>query len=221
MSRNDLFKAIDVADEAALRALLAKDSSLASSRSSDGVSAVLFTLYLAKKNLTTALLDYDPVLDIFDFAALDMSEKLADILENTTDINRLSGDGFSALHLACFFGSLACAALLVEKAADVNIHATNMSDLRPLHSASAAGQGAIVSLLLKAGAEPDVMQAGGYTPLMAAASLGNAPVVDLLLEYGADRALKSDDNRTAANFARAAGFEALVEKLLQGDEAVT
>ena len=214
MSRDDLFKAIDVADEAQIRDILAKDSALASSRSSDGVSAVLFTLYLAKYDLTKALLEHNPDLDLFDLSALDMDQELAPVLDHETDINHLSGDGFSALHLACFFGSLKTAALLVEKGANVNIHAGNMSDLRPLHSACAAGQGAIVSLLLKAGAKPNVIQAGGYTPLMTAASLGNAPVVDMLMEYGADKTIKSDDNRTAADFARNADFEALVEKLV-------
>ena len=213
MSRDDLFKAIDVADEAQLRAILDKDSSLASSRSSDGVSAILFTLYLAKYDLTKALLDHDPALDIFDLAALNMQDGLADILTREVDIDLLSGDGFSALHLACFFGSLDCAALLVEKGANVNLHADNMSDLRPIHSACVAGQGPIVSLLLKAGAKPNVIQTGGYTPLMTAASLGNAPVVDMLLEYGAEKSVKSDDNRTAADFARAAGLESLVEML--------
>lgn len=213
MSRDDLFKAIDVADEAQLRAILEKDSSLASSRSSDGVSAILFTLYLAKYDLTKALLDHDPVLDVFDLAALNMQDGLADILTREIDIDLLSGDGFSALHLACFFGSLDCAALLVEKGANVNLHADNMSDLRPIHSACVAGQGAIVGLLLKAGAKPNVIQMGGYTPLMTAASLGNAPVVDMLLEYGAEKSIKSDDNRTAADFARAAGLESLVEIL--------
>lgn len=213
MSRDDLFKAIDVADEAKLRELLAKDSTLASSRSTDGVSAVLFTLYLAKYDLTNALMENNPELDQFDLAALNMPEKLMAILEQDTDINQLSGDGFSALHLASFFGALEAAAILVEKGANVNIHAGNMSDLRPIHSACAAGQGAIVSLLLEAGAKPNVIQVGGYTPLMTAASLGNAPVVDMLLEYGADRAVKSDDNRTAADFAKAADFEGLVDKL--------
>lgn len=213
MSRDDLFKAIDVADEEKLRSILDRDASLASSRSSDGVSAVLFTLYLAKRDLIDALLEYDPELDIFDLTALNRAEGLLDILEKSSDINQLSGDGFSALHLACFFGALNCAALLVEKGANVNIHAGNMSDLRPLHSACVAGQGAIVSLLLKAGAKTNVIQAGGYSPLMAAASLGNGPVVDLLLKYDADITIKSDDDRTAADFAKAAGFESLVEKL--------
>ncbi len=214
MSRDDLFKAIDIADEARLRELLAGDSSLASSRSADGVSAILFTLYLAKFNLTRALLEHNPDLDQFDLTALNMHEELAAWLEaNARDIDRRTGDGFSALHLACFFGALECAGLLVEKGANVNIHADNPSDLRPLHSACAAGHGAIVGLLLKAGAKVNVIQAGGYTPLMAAASLGNAPVVDMLLEYGADISVTSDDGRTAADFARAAGLEALVAKL--------
>lgn len=213
MSRDDLFKAIDVADEAKLRAILAKDKTLASSRSSDGVSAILFTLYLAKYDLTKALLEQGPELDQFDLAALDMPDELARFLEAESDIDHLSGDGFSALHLACFFGSLNAASLLIEMGANVNIHAGNMSDLRPLHSACVAGQDPIVSLLLKAGAKVNVIQAGGYTPLMATASLGNAPVVDMLLEYGADVSVKSDDNRTAADFAEAAGLEALVDRL--------
>lgn len=214
MTRDDLFKAIDIADADRLRAVLASDSRLASSRSADGVSAVLFTLYLAKYDLTKILLEQEPDLDIFDLAALDMPDELVKLLEQDGgDPDQISGDGFSALHLACFFGSLDTAALLVEKGADVNIHTDNGSDLRPLHSACAAGHGAIVGLLLKAGAKPDVIQVGGYTPLMAAANLGNAPVVDLLLDYGANPAVKSDDGRTAADFARSAGFPALVGKL--------
>ena len=71
----------------------------------------------------------------------------------------------------------------------------------------------IVGLLLEAGAKPNVIQSGGYTPLMAAASQGNGPVVDMLLDYGADVSVKSDDERTAADFAKDAGFEALLEKL--------
>ena len=213
MSRDDLFKAIDVADAAKLQAILATDPALASSRSTDGVSAILFTLYLGKGELTQALLAHNPDLDKFDLAALNLHEKLARVLAHESDIDQLSGDGFSALHLACFFGSLESAALLVEMGANVNIHADNMTDLRPIHSACAAGQGAIASLLLKAGAKPNVIQAGGYTPLMTVASLGNGPVVDMLLEFGADVTVKSDDNRTAADFAKAAGFDGLIIKL--------
>ncbi|MCF8474765.1 MAG: ankyrin repeat domain-containing protein [Emcibacter sp.] len=212
MSRDDLFKAIDIADEQKLRSILNKDRSLASSRSSDGLSAIIFTLYLAQYNLTKALLDFEPELDIFDLSSLNMPEKLLDYLQTIDNIDCLSGDGFSALHLACFFGALDCASILVEKGANVNIHADNISDLRPIHSACAAGHGAIVNLLLKAGAKPNVIQMGGYTPLMISASLGNAPVIDMLLDYGADITIQSDDNRTAADFAKSSGFEGLLEK---------
>ncbi|WP_417624147.1 ankyrin repeat domain-containing protein [Paremcibacter congregatus] len=214
MSRDDLFKAIDVADEARLREILAQDPALAGSRSEDGMSAILFTLYLAKYDLTKALLEQQPALDQFELAALNMPDDLAACLDTGEgDIDAMTGDGFSALHLACFFGAMEAAALLVERGANVNIHADNGTDLRPLHSACAAGHGAIVSLLLNAGAKVNVAQAGGYTPLMAAASLGNAPVVDMLLEKGADKTIQADDKRTAVDFAAATGLEALVEKL--------
>lgn len=210
MSRDDVFKAIDIADEEALQALLEADPALASSKSTDGLSAVLFTLYIAKYELTKILLAHKPELSAFDLAALDWADDLAALAD--FDLDALSGDGFSALHLACFFGALETAAFLVEKGADVNIIAGNPSNLSPLNSASAGGHGPVVELLLRAGANPNARQAGGYTALMSAAGMGNAPVVDMLLAHGADWGLQSDDGKTAADFARSGGFESLALK---------
>lgn len=210
MSRDDVFKAIDIADEEALRRLVEGNPALASSKSTDGLSAVLFTLYIAKYELTKILLEQEPDLSAFDLAALDWADELGALPD--FDLNELSGDGFSALHLSCFFGALETAAYLVERGADVNIVAGNPSMLCPLNSASAGGHGPVVGLLLKAGADPNVRQAGGYTALMSAAGMGNAPVVDMLLDAGADRSLKSDDGKSAADFAVAAGFAELALK---------
>lgn len=214
MTRDDIFKAIDGADEAGLKALLEADPALAESRSADGVSAVLFTLYLAKFNLTTALLEHNPALDVFDLSALNMPDEMAPLLDaDPSLLNQYGGDGFAPLHLSCFFGSLSSASFLIGKGADVNLVANNPSRIRPLHSATAAGHGAIVALLLKLGADANAIQAGGYTPLMAAANLGNDPVVNMLLENGADATLKAEDGRQAADFASAAGFDGLIDKL--------
>jgi len=214
MTRDDVFKAIDVADEAGLRALLTADPSLAESRSADGVSAVLFTLYLAKFNLTKALLEQNPTLDIYDLAALNMPDEMGPLLDENPDLlNQCGGDGFAPLHLACFFGSLNSASFLIGRGADVNLMANNQSRIRPLHSATAAGHGAIVALLLKLGADANALQAGGFTPLMAAANLGNDPVVNMLLENGADTTIKAEDGRQAADFAKEAGFDGLLDRL--------
>lgn len=57
------------------------------------------------------------------------------------------------------------------------------------------------------GAEPRT------TPLMAAAAAGRTEVVELLLEAGADPSRRDPAGRTAADHARAAGHDALAERL--------
>ncbi|WP_417317064.1 ankyrin repeat domain-containing protein [Emcibacter sp.] len=211
-TRDDVFKAIDIADADKLTEILEREPGLASARSEDGLSAVLFTLYLQKHDLTDILLDHDPQLDLFDLAALGMNDLLAVILTDTrVDVNMYAGDGFSALHLASFFGQAETVELLIDKGADVNMMAPNDSRLYPLHSAVAAGQEAVAGLLLEAGADPNAIQAGGYTALMSAAHQGYDKLVTLLLEKGADSSLVAEDGRRARDFAQG---QPEIEKLL-------
>ncbi|WP_321394290.1 ankyrin repeat domain-containing protein [Emcibacter sp.] len=211
-TRDDVFKAIDIADADKLNEILDKEPGLASARSEDGLSAVLFTLYLQKHDLTDILLAHEPQLDLFDLAALGMNDLLAVVLTDPRiDVNMYAGDGFSALHLACFFGQEETVKLLIDKGADVNMMAPNDSHLYPLHSAAAGGQEAIAELLLEAGADPNTIQGGGYTALMSAAHQGYANLVSLLLEKGADLSLVSEDGRRAMDFAKG---QPEIEKLL-------
>lgn len=64
---------------------------------------------------------------------------------------------------------------------------------RPLHEASRLGKGALVNLLLKAGAQPDPRSHYGLTPLALAAQGGHAEVVETLLRRGeGDRDVAAD-----------------------------
>ena len=83
----------------------------------------------------------------------------------------------------------------------------------PLHSAVAAQQQQVIALLLKAGADPNSKQHGGFTPLLEAAQLGNADLAELLLAHGADPRAQLDDGRTAAELAEEAGNQLLAERL--------
>ncbi len=124
-----------------------------------------------------------------------------------------SPDGFTPLHLACFFGRTAAAVWLVKEGAPVNEAADNETRVAPLHSAVAGADAAarltIARALLDHGADPNARQQKGFTALHAAALHGDEALVRLLLERGAEPALATDDGRTAADLARETGHPAV------------
>jgi uncharacterized protein len=120
-------------------------------------------------------------------------------------IDERSADGFSALHLAAFFGRPAVARLLLDRGADPNPWATGDLYVQPLHSAVAGGHEAVAEMLIHGGADVDAPQRHGYTPLMGAAQNGLAATVQLLLARGADPVARNDDVLTAAELADRSG----------------
>jgi len=214
MTRDDVFKAIDVADTDALRALLNLDRNLASCRSNDGLSAVLFSLYIQKPEITDVLLEFEPELDVFDLSALGGVGQISHILATDSKVvHEYSGDGFTALHIASYFGNADVVKLLLENGAEVDKVAMNGSDLRPLQSAVAGFHIDAVKVLLDFDPDVNVQMMGGFSPLMSAAALGASEIVTLLLDCDADKSLKADDGRVAANFASSAGHEELAAVL--------
>jgi uncharacterized protein len=191
-----LFAAVKSGDLDALNALLAGDPGLASARE-DGISAVLVSLYHRQDAARAALLAAGAEIGPLEAAALGELDKL--------DPGARGADGFTALHLAAFFGQLETAAVLLEHGAAPDAVAGNGSSLRPLHSAAAGGHAAIVGLLLERGADPNARQQGGYVPLHSAAARGDEASVRLLLEHGADPDLRTDDGRRPRDLAAGDG----------------
>lgn len=208
--RDDVFKAIDVADVDVLTGLLEQDSSLSSARSNDGMSAVLFSLYINKPEITELLLNYQPELDLYDLSALGGAGQISALLATSPkSVHEYSGDGFVALHVACYFGHANVAKLLLDNGADVDKIAMNGSELTALQSAVACMHTDVVRVLLDYNPDVNVRMLGGFTPLMSAAAMGAKEIISLLLEKGADKNLISDDGRTASEFALAAEKEVL------------
>ena len=91
---------------------------------------------------------------------------------------------------------------------------------QPLNAAVAGPNGerrpACVRLLLEAGADVNNRQEGGNTPLHTSAHLGDSASVDALLAHGADAELRSDDGKSAADYAREGGHEELAKRLEAG-----
>jgi ankyrin repeat protein len=71
----------------------------------------------------------------------------------------------------------------------------------------------VAERLLAAGADPNARQLGGFVPLHAAAQNGDKALAELLLDHGADPSLETDDGRSAAAIARAAGHDELAVRL--------
>lgn len=204
--RDEVFKAIDIADSVALKILLEQDAGLASCRSNDGMSAILFSLYINKPEITEILLSYEPELDLFDLAALGGAGQISVLLASEPKaVHEYSGDGFTALHVASYFGHADVVKLLLDHGAEVDKLAMNGSDLTPLQSAVSNCNEDAVRAILEFKPDVNVRMMGGFTPLMTAYALEDQEIVELLIDAGADKQAKADDGRSVSDFAKMSG----------------
>jgi ankyrin repeat protein len=153
-------------------------------------------------------------LDVFAAAALGDADQVAERLRaDATGVTARTDDGFTALHLAAFFGTVEAVRVLLDAGADPCAVAGNAMMVTPLHSAVAHRDAHIVGALLEAGAPVNAKQAGGYTALHAAALHGRDDLVQLLLDHGADPELATDEGTRAADHAEAGGHDVLAANL--------
>jgi ankyrin repeat protein len=210
----EMMAAVAAGDTERVSALLADDESLASARGEDGVSAVLLARYRFDRPTLDALLATDPELDLFEASAVGRVDRVrTNIDDDPESVHRLSPDGYSALHLAAFFGKPEIARLLLDAGAAVDRYTTNDLANQPLHAAAAGRHIEICRLLLAAGADVDATQHGGYTPLHEAAQHGDAEMVELFLSAGADPTIAVPEGGTPADLAEVAGHLDVANRL--------
>ncbi len=114
------------------------------------------------------LLAQEPELDVFEAAALGKSERLREILANEPEsANAYGDDGFQPLPLACFYGHIDAARVLLEHDADPNTLSRNEHiRTNALHAAAASENKGLevryelCELLLERGADPSIPQGG-------------------------------------------------------------
>jgi ankyrin repeat protein len=181
-----VFDAIAAGDLDALRREL---PGAASARNEQGVSALLFALYHRNEAARDALLEAGAEVGPAEAAALGRRDGL--------DPAARSGDGFTSLHLAAFFGGADTVRALLAAGADPDADDANPFQVRPLHSAVSVRDHDATRALLEAGANPNVQQQGGYTPLHSAAHNHDEALVQLLLDHGADPTIRTDEGQTA------------------------
>lgn len=210
----EILNAIQDGDAASLAALLAESPALAATRNAQGVSALMLAIYQQRKDLI------DPVrmklngFDVFEATSLGRGDLVEDLLQQRPALaNAWSGDGFTPLHFAAFFGQDSAARILLANHADVSAFSKNEMKVTPLHSAAAGRHGAMVRALLENGAPVNAKQQQGWTALHAAAQNGDQSMVDLLLKYGANPNARNDDGVTPEQLAHAKGHSEIAERL--------
>jgi len=209
------FELLQVGDFSEIRRLIDEDSGCAEARDSNGISLVMQLLYRGRRDLAETVACKKKALDIFEAASLGRMGRLKDLASDPNGINARSGDGFTALHFAGFFGQGGAARVLIEAGAAVDAVASNPMQVMPLHSAASARNLEAVRHLLEHGAPVNARQQGGWVPLHAAAQNGDQDMVALLLRHGADAASANDAGKTPAAVAREKGHEE-VAGMLEG-----
>jgi ankyrin repeat protein len=157
------------------------------------MTELLEALYRGQTERVDELLAEDPQLTVHEAAALGRTDRLRELLAEEPDrANEFGDDGFHPLGLACFFGHVDAARLLLERGADVNARSRNEHIQTAAIHAAAAAEGKdeqvryeLVELVLDHGADPDLPQGGGFRAIDAARQNGDRRVEQLLLERGA------------------------------------
>ena len=215
----DLFAAIESDDVNRVRGMLDADPSLAMSRDVDGVSALMRARYRFDDALVDAIRSHVPELDVFEAASFGDVERVAELLAmDPASVDARSGDGFTALHLAAFFGQVGAARLLMTHGAEVDAPGIGWMTGTALHSAASAKQAEVVRALLEAGADPNARQSGGWIPLHAAARNGDARSIALLLAAGSDAAAVNDEGSSVLEMSQQSGDDeatAMIEAALR------
>lgn len=114
------------------------------------------------------LLAQDPELNVFEAAAFGRPDRLGELLDQDPGLaNAYDDDGFQPLGLACFYGHVEAASVLLDRGADPNALSRNEQiKTNALHAAAASGNKSaetryeLCKLLLASGADPSIPQGG-------------------------------------------------------------
>jgi uncharacterized protein len=186
---SDIFEAIEKGDRARVEALLGEDATRAGARNERGDSTILAAVYNGRREILDLLLERGAPVGLFEAAALGLEAAAAEYLKTEPGaVLAYSHDGWTALHLAAFFGHREVAAVLLDRGADVNARSRSTRFARentPLHAAAANRQVAVAELLVARGADVNARDGSGFTPLALAANSRSDVMMLLLMENGA------------------------------------
>ena len=116
------------------------------------MTELLEALYRGDDARVSELLRGKPELNVFEAAAFGRTERLRELLDEDASLaNAFGDDGFQPLGLACFFGHVEAARLLLGRGADPNLR--QGGGFTALDSARQNGEERLERLLRERGAE--------------------------------------------------------------------
>ncbi len=183
-------------------------------RDANGLGAYAAAKYSGRNEIAALLLEKGLELDIFAASMAGATERVLTLVAADPDLlNAHSADGWTPLHLACFFSAASLAGALISRGANVNARSRNPMQNAPLHAAAARRNRDAVRALLEGGADINARQHGGWTALHAASQNGDVEMVRLLIACGADVAARADNQQNAMDLALGKGHQAVVDVL--------
>jgi len=185
----EIFGALMTGDTERFKALLNEHPDLANARNENGDSLLISAVYMGRQDLFDLLLEKGAGVSLFEASAVGLVDRVQEQVEkDPAVVNAYSHDGWTALHLASFFGHKDVASLLLARGADVNARSKSTrfaKENTPLHAAAANRQVDVAEILIAHGADVNAKDGSGYTPLALAANSKNDLLVVILLEKGA------------------------------------
>ena len=186
-----------------VKAMVSAEPALIDARSQTGESAILTAVYHRQKGIVNLLVSRGATLTLFEACAAGEVERVERLLEDDgAAINAPSGDGWTPLHLASFFGHAKIAELLLGHGANVTARSRNSNGNTPLHAALAGNHKFVAGLLLGAGADVNAEDAAGWRPLHIAAANNNLDSLKALIAQGADVTAANGEGQTALSLAQ-------------------
>ena len=208
------FVDVKAGDDEIVERRLAERPELASAVEVGGVSVLLTALYYGKEETARIIWKAGASLSVFEAAAVgDIAKLAAQLEEDRRSAFAFSSDGWTALHLAAFFGRAEAVELLLRHGADSSAISRNAEANTALHSAAAGRRLEAAGRLLAGGAQVDARTLSGHTPLHLAAQSGDLALLELLLRQGARPDAAADGGVTPLDLARSEGHAQAAARL--------
>jgi ankyrin repeat protein len=185
-----------------VKAMVSDDPALIDARGRTGESAILTAVYHRQKEIVNLLVSRGAAMTLFEASAAGELERVERLLEDRASINACSGDGWTPLHLAAFFGHARVVELLLAHHADVTARSHNANGNTPLHAALAGNHKMVAGLLIGAGCDVNASDAAGWRPLHLAAANNNIDAIKSLITQGADVNAANNDGKTPLTLAQ-------------------